>query len=162
MICMHACAQSCSNQRKNETIRIQKAFKYDICIRKTAFKLIIDVKVRLCWWYSCLRATIYDYGQDKTGRTYHSDTQSSQKMCLQRSEIGACIFSWQIAHMSPAASTWVRQQIQVKLWTSTHRYDFQYIQKLIIPADSTDHIILNVKRLQPFEDEGHNCKWHSR
>jgi len=36
---------------------------------------------------------------------YHSDTQSSQKTCLQRSEIGACIFSWQIAHISPAAST---------------------------------------------------------
>lgn len=41
---------------------------------------------------------------------YHSDTQSSQKMCLQRSDIGACIFSWQIAHISPAARTWAHQQ----------------------------------------------------
>lgn len=99
------------------------------------------------WYFSCLRATIYDCGQDKTSGTYHSDTQSSQKMCLQRSAIGACIFSWHIAHMSPAASTWAHQQIQVKLWMRTHRYGFQYIQKLIIPADSSDHIILNLKRL---------------
>jgi hypothetical protein len=42
---------------------------------------------------------------------YHSDTQSSQKTCLQRSEIGACIFSWQIAHISPAASTCISPTI---------------------------------------------------
>lgn len=38
-------------------------------------------------------------------QTDHSDTQSSQKMCLQRNSIGACIFSWQIAQRSPAAFT---------------------------------------------------------
>jgi len=38
-------------------------------------------------------------------QTDHSDTQSSQKMCLQRNSIGACIFSWQIAQWSPAAFT---------------------------------------------------------
>lgn len=38
--------------------------------------------------------------------TYHSDTQSSQNICLQRSKIGVCIFSWQIAQRSPAALTW--------------------------------------------------------
>lgn len=37
---------------------------------------------------------------------YHSETQSSQKICLQWSKIGACIFSWQMAQRSPAASTY--------------------------------------------------------
>lgn len=41
-------------------------------------------------------------------RGYHSDTQSSQNMCLQRSKIGACIFSWHIAQRSPAALTCIR------------------------------------------------------
>lgn len=37
--------------------------------------------------------------------THHSETQSSQNMCLQRRRIGVCIFSWQMAHRSPAAFT---------------------------------------------------------
>ena len=43
-----------------------------------------------------------------TGLTNHSDTQSSQKMCLQRSRTGVCIFSWHMAHISPAAFTCVK------------------------------------------------------
>ena len=35
--------------------------------------------------------------------SYHSETQSSQKICLQRRRTGTCIFSWQMAHISPAA-----------------------------------------------------------
>lgn len=38
-------------------------------------------------------------------RIYHSETQSSQKMCRQWSEIGTCIFSWHMAQRSPAATT---------------------------------------------------------
>ena len=44
-------------------------------------------------------------------RTHHSETQSSQNMCLQRSRIGACIFSWQIAHISPAAETYINDKL---------------------------------------------------
>lgn len=40
-----------------------------------------------------------------TKTTHHSETQSSQNMCLQRRRIGVCIFSWQMAHRSPAAFT---------------------------------------------------------
>lgn len=46
------------------------------------------------------------YRGTKSGGNYHCDTHSSQKICLQRSKIGALIFSWQIAQRSPAALTY--------------------------------------------------------
>lgn len=42
-------------------------------------------------------------------QTNHSETQSSQNMCLHRNKIGACIFSWHIAQRSPAAVTYMRK-----------------------------------------------------
>ena len=41
---------------------------------------------------------------DKMTNSYHSETQSSQRTCLQRKRMGACIFSWRIAHISLAAA----------------------------------------------------------
>ncbi len=45
--------------------------------------------------------------RNRMQQTNHYETQSSQKICLHRNCIGACIFSWQIAQRSPAAFTWI-------------------------------------------------------
>ena len=60
----------------------------------------------LCVWKLFLEMNKQNQRWEIESRIYHSETQSSQKICLQRNRIGEWIFSWQIAQRSPAAFTW--------------------------------------------------------
>jgi hypothetical protein len=75
-------------------------------------------------------------------------------MCLQRSDIGACIFSWHIAHMSPAASTWAHPQIHEKHMLLRYRPihtlppNLKILLMFYHSESYTDNDLLNILRKQ--------------